>query len=102
MLSIAEKYQRAFEVLGEEDSQLVVPTYIDWENARAFVKYLKTFYNATLNISGSTYVTSNLCFLKLCVIEETLNEACFNSDPIMKSMGFNMKIKYERYSQCKK
>jgi hypothetical protein len=43
MLSIAEKYQKAFELLGEEDSHLVVPGSLDWENARAFVKYLQIF-----------------------------------------------------------
>jgi hypothetical protein len=63
ILSIAEKYQRGFEVLGEEDCQLVVPGYLDWENARAFVKYLKTFYDATLIISGSNYVTGSLFFM---------------------------------------
>jgi hypothetical protein len=97
MLSIAKKYQRAFDRMREEDTQLVVPGILDWKNARIFVTFLKTFYDATLTISGSNYVTSNLCFMELCVIEKTLNEACFNSDPIMKSMGLNMKIKYEKY-----
>jgi hypothetical protein len=43
MLSIAEKYQRAFERMGDEDTQLVVPEFLDWENARIFVTFLKTF-----------------------------------------------------------
>ncbi|XP_059462001.1 zinc finger BED domain-containing protein RICESLEEPER 2-like [Corylus avellana] len=44
MLCTAEKYEKAFELLGEEDHQFVVPSMIDWENARAFVKFLKTSF----------------------------------------------------------
>jgi hypothetical protein len=97
MLSIAEKYQRAFEVLGEEDSQLVVPTYIDWENARAFVKYLKTFYDATLIISGSNYVTASLFFMQLCIIQDALNDGCLSSDHIMSTVAVSIRSKYEKY-----
>jgi hypothetical protein len=98
MLSIAEKYQRAFDRMGEDpQNQLKAPELLDWENARVFVKFLKTFYDATLNISGSKYVTSNLYFMELCIIQETLNEECYNSDPIVSSMGFNMRSKYEKY-----
>jgi hypothetical protein len=42
MLYIANKYERAFELMGEED-HLVVAGFLDWEDARAFVKYLKKF-----------------------------------------------------------
>jgi hypothetical protein len=97
MLSIAEKYQRAFEVLGEEDSQLVVPTYIDWENARAFVKYLKTFYDVTLIISGSNYVTASLFFMQLCIIQDALNDGCLSFDHIMNTVAVSMRSKYEKY-----
>jgi hypothetical protein len=97
MLSIAEKYQRAFEVLGEEDSQLVVPGYLDWENARAFVKYLKTFYDATLIISGSNYVTASLFFMQLCIIQDALNDGCLSSDHIMSTVAISMRSKYEKY-----
>jgi hypothetical protein len=52
MLCTAEKYKKAFELLGEEDQQFVAPSIIDWEYARAFVKFLKTFYDAMLKFSG--------------------------------------------------
>lgn len=98
MLSIAEKYQRAFDRMGEDpENKLNAPELLDWENARVFVSFLKTFYDATLNISGSKYVTSNLCFMELYIIQETLNEECYNSNPIVSSMGFNMRSKYEKY-----
>jgi hypothetical protein len=97
MLSTAEKYQRAFELLGEEDDQLVVPGFLDWENARAFVKYLKTFYDATLIISSSNYVTASLFFMQLCIIQDALNDGCLNSDPILSAMAISMRSKYEKY-----
>jgi hypothetical protein len=97
MLSIAEKYQKAFELLGEEDSHLVVPGSLDWENARAFVKYLQIFYDATLNMSGSNYVTSSLYFMQLCIIQDVLNAGCFESDPILSAMATSMQAKYDKY-----
>jgi hypothetical protein len=98
MLSIAEKYQKAFDLLGEdENNQFVVPRIIDWKNTRAFVKFLKIFYDATLKFSGSTYATSNSYLMQLCIIQRTLNDGCLSSDPIMSSVSFNMKSKCEKY-----
>ena len=51
MLCTADKYEKAFELLGEEDHLFVVPSIIDWENDRAYVKFLKTFYDVTLKFS---------------------------------------------------
>jgi hypothetical protein len=52
MLCTAKKYEKAFELLGEENQQFVIPSIIDWKYVRAFVKFLKTFYNTTLKFSG--------------------------------------------------
>jgi hypothetical protein len=47
MLSAAEKYQKAFTRLGEEDgNHFVVSSDTEWENARECVKFLKPFYEA--------------------------------------------------------
>jgi hypothetical protein len=68
MLSAAENYQKAFTRLGEEDgNHFVVPSYDEWENAREFVKFLKTFYEATLKFFSATHVTSNSYFIQLCI-----------------------------------
>jgi hypothetical protein len=83
--------------LGEEDSQLVVTRYLDWENARAFVKYLKTFYDATLIISGSNYITASLFFMQLCIIQDALNDGCLSSDRIMSVVAISIRSKYEKY-----
>jgi hypothetical protein len=53
MLSIVEKYQKAFDLLADEDGHLfVVPSITDWKNVGALVKFLKVFYDATLKFSG--------------------------------------------------
>jgi hypothetical protein len=98
MLSSAEKYEKAFTRLGEEDGHpFVVPSYDEWENAREFVKFLKPFYKATLNFSASTHVTSNLYFIQLCIIIKTLSDGCLSSNPILSAVSWNMKRKYEKY-----
>jgi hypothetical protein len=64
MLSAAEKYQKTFTRLGEEDGNpFVVLSYDEWENSREFVKFWKPFYEATLKFSSSTHVTSNSYFI---------------------------------------
>jgi hypothetical protein len=49
MLSIAKKYQKAFDLLGEDDGHLfVVSSITNWENGRTLVKFLQVFYDVTL------------------------------------------------------
>jgi len=98
MLNTPEKYQRAFDLLGEDEhNHFVVPQPIDWENARAFATFLQTFYKATLKFYGSTHVTSNLYFLQLCIIQNTLNDDCLSEYQVLSSVSFSMKQKYEKY-----
>jgi len=97
MLSTAEKYQKTFYLLGEDEhNHFVVPQTIDWENGRAFVTFLQTFYDATFNFYGSTYVTSNSYFLQLCIIQHTLNDGCLSLDQVLSFVSFNMKNKYKK------
>ncbi|CAK8538506.1 unnamed protein product [Lathyrus sativus] len=74
------------------------PNRADWERARIFVKFLKTFYDATLSFSGSLHVTANSFFKQLMDIKKTLNKWRHNvSDPILKTMTANMQLKYNKY-----
>jgi len=65
MLESAEKYQVAFDKLDFEDTSYVEyfgdgsfpPNCDDWDSARAFIKFLKIFYDATKVFSASTHVT---------------------------------------------
>ncbi|KAG7951665.1 hypothetical protein I3843_12G018900 [Carya illinoinensis] len=87
MLSTAEKHKQAFEQYAFVDDQFLNPTSNDWKNAQIFVELLKVFYDVTLSISGSLYVTAN----------DTLNDMCLSDDIITSTMGINMRNKYEKY-----
>nr|KYP60303.1 Putative AC transposase [Cajanus cajan] len=72
MLDAAEKFQVAFEKLDFEDSSYVEvfgivgpPTTIDWENVRAFLKFLKIFYEATKVFSTSSHASLHVAFHQL-------------------------------------
>ncbi|XP_059436761.1 zinc finger BED domain-containing protein RICESLEEPER 1-like [Corylus avellana] len=98
MLSSAEKYEKAFAILEEDESNhFVAPSSIEWENARLFVRFLKSFYDATLKFSRSKNVTSNSYFIKLCIIQNTLNDGICSDNPILSSVSFDMKTKYDKY-----
>jgi len=74
MLEGAEKCQSGFDLWEEYDGNYVLslieeknskkglgpPNYDDWDSIRTFLKFLKLFYDATLRLSGSLYVTSNM------------------------------------------
>ncbi|KAL4275935.1 hypothetical protein AHAS_Ahas20G0156900 [Arachis hypogaea] len=64
----ALKHQKAFELLEMQDKKFVeelnkgrgVPSIQDWDYAKFVLPFLEMFYDATLCISGSFYVSSNL------------------------------------------
>lgn len=64
----------------------------DWKEAQIFIELLKTFYDITLNIFGSLYVTTNVYFQKLYIIEVALNDMCKSNDIITRTVGNNMKL----------
>nr|XP_012572896.1 zinc finger BED domain-containing protein RICESLEEPER 1-like [Cicer arietinum] len=75
MLDSALKHQKAFEVLEIHDLKYseellkgkgkCVPTSLDWAKAQSIMPFLKMFYDATLRISGSFYVASNMYMLEV-------------------------------------
>ncbi|XP_059438525.1 zinc finger BED domain-containing protein RICESLEEPER 2-like [Corylus avellana] len=98
MLSSAEKYEKAFALLEENKGKyFVAPSSIEWESARLFVRFLKSFYNATLKFSSSKNVTSNSYFIQLCIIQNTLNDGICSDNHILSSVSFDMKRKYDKY-----
>lgn len=111
MLDVAEKYQKAFQFLLDEDPYsrvylsedghgkkgLGAPGADNWEAIRNFSKFLHVFYNVTLSISGTLYVTSNLYIQELINIHKNLNTFCNNSNRRLSSMALRMKTKYNKY-----
>ena len=51
-----------------------VPDIDDWQCARNLVKFLKNFYDMTLRVSGSHYVTSNSFFSEIADLLYILND----------------------------
>src|SRR5262249_46920155 len=107
MLEAAEKHERAFEHLGDDDPAYSLyfdghrikrpPDSLDWTNARYFVKFLKLFYQVTLRFSGSLYVTSNSFFYDVVGIHSKLNQLCENENFLLGSIAVSMKLKFDKY-----
>ncbi|KAG8474174.1 hypothetical protein CXB51_033821 [Gossypium anomalum] len=76
MLDTAQNFERAFERFEEQDTNFSVelekgevwPIVDDWANVRNLRDFLEHFYEVTLRISGTSYVTSNKFFDELSEI----------------------------------
>ncbi|KAF2322124.1 hypothetical protein GH714_007038 [Hevea brasiliensis] len=72
MLNVAKKFENAFDRYATIDpcfkldlqSSDGLPDSLDWENVRRLVDFLGHFYDLTLRISGSQYVTSNIFLMR--------------------------------------
>jgi hypothetical protein len=73
------------------------PNYDDWERIRTFLKFLKLFYDATLRLLGSLYVTSNTYWQEICGIQMHIKSYCDNSDYVLGFMAERMMMKYNKY-----
>ncbi|XP_011078002.1 zinc finger BED domain-containing protein RICESLEEPER 1-like [Sesamum indicum] len=74
-----------------------VPIESDWDRAKMLLKFLKHFYNLTLCISGSSYVTSNIIFHKICEVD-LLFRRWLNSDDVeLSDMARKMKENFDKY-----
>ncbi|XP_019186595.1 PREDICTED: zinc finger BED domain-containing protein RICESLEEPER 1-like [Ipomoea nil] len=102
MLQSAITYEKVFESLEESDSSYksdlsyVVPNFLDWESVKSLVEILKCFYDMTIRISGSLYVTSNTFFSEISDLYCLLN-GMVEARGSVKLMGENMKAKFEKY-----
>jgi hypothetical protein len=72
------------------------PTFEDWENVRVFLKFLKLFYDVTMRLSGSLYVTSNMYFQDICGIQAHLQAFSESEDHVLSAMTKKIK-KYNKY-----
>jgi hypothetical protein len=55
------------------------------------------FYEVTIEISGSSYSTSNNYFNILQNVYNTLIGYCESDDDLLSSMAIRIKIKYDKY-----
>ncbi|KAH0660529.1 hypothetical protein KY289_029277 [Solanum tuberosum] len=112
MLDTAEKFEKAFERFdlydGNFNSFLATDIcedgsiagsiqYEDWANVRNITKFLEKFYELTLKVSGSRYVTCNVHFEDICELDAYL-KVCMTSDDVdLSKMASGMKEKFKKY-----
>jgi hypothetical protein len=84
-------------VIGGGSLHLGPPTFEDRKKVRVFLKFLKLFYDVTMRLSGSLYVTSNMYFQEICGIQSHLQAFSKSGDYVLSVMTEKMKIKYNKY-----
>ena len=110
MLETAEKFEKVFLRMDFEDDGyssyfrtkedsggLGSSCMTDFQNYRAFVTFLRLFYNATKKFSGSLYVTSNAFYDEIFVIQEIISNLVKSQNTLLKSTATNMQTKFEKY-----
>ncbi|RLM60658.1 hypothetical protein C2845_PM14G04970 [Panicum miliaceum] len=98
MLNCCLQLKRAFESLTQQDQEYTCAASLEeWEKARMVCVFLKTFYDATMVISGSHYPTANLYFDEIWEVKIALD----NADPEVNADLFEtiqyMQRKFRRY-----
>ncbi|GJZ78692.1 zinc finger BED domain-containing protein RICESLEEPER 2-like protein [Tanacetum coccineum] len=75
-----------------------VPISSDWANVRRLTKFLEHFYQITLKVSGTLYVTSNNFLDDITSIDTALSN-CINGvpDKNLAAMAKMMKCKFDKY-----
>ena len=58
---------------------------------------MKCFYDMTVRISGSLYVTANKLFSEISDLFCVLNDWMISDDASKRAMGFSMKSKFDKY-----
>ncbi|RYR29772.1 hypothetical protein Ahy_B01g054283 [Arachis hypogaea] len=69
----------------------------DWEYADSIVPFLQVFSDATIRISGTLYVTSDIYMKEVFVIGRFIRHSCDSVDFSTMSMVARMRVKYEKY-----
>lgn len=105
MLESAVKFKKAFDNLIIRDSSCYKemmkvsggPNDEDWRRVSHFLPILKIFYDATLMLSGSRYVTCNSCAQSVFAIGLEISNLCKSDDEGCRKMAEQMKLKYDKY-----
>ncbi|XP_019194886.1 PREDICTED: zinc finger BED domain-containing protein RICESLEEPER 2-like [Ipomoea nil] len=101
MLQSALTYQKVFESLESDCSFKSnlgnsIPDFMDWKSVGSLVQLLKCFYDMTIRISDSLYVTSNTFFTGISDLY-CLVKGMVEVGGAVGVMGKNMKTKFEKY-----
>lgn len=98
MLDTEIPYQDAIKQLDFEELGFVdyfgatgPPTTEHWDNTKAFVKFLKIFYEATNVFSASLHVTISINFHQLATVFSKIRKCCMDKNSVFMKMGWEMK-----------
>ena len=106
MLDTTLTLAKAFERLKDLDPHYKIelefehsrlPTDDDWADISRFVKFLGHFYDLTLRISGSLYVTCNQVLHELSDVVKLLSTWECSEDIELSQMAKRMRQKYNKY-----
>ncbi|XP_057728680.1 zinc finger BED domain-containing protein RICESLEEPER 2-like [Arachis stenosperma] len=98
MLESAIKYRKAFEYLkATNHAYKYCPSVDEWGRAERICEFLFPFYETTNLISGTSYPTLNLYFLKVYHIQCVLMGSLRSEDKLLKSMGEKTMNKFKKY-----
>ncbi|XP_038890289.1 zinc finger BED domain-containing protein RICESLEEPER 1-like [Benincasa hispida] len=104
MLEAAVKFEKAFERLEDYDTIYMneeeKPTTRDWEIVRIFTKFLSVFYEVTVRLSGSLYVTSNTVFHETSIVQNCIKKyssATGPNDVLLQEMTTKIQEKFDKY-----
>ncbi|CAO2830618.1 unnamed protein product [Amaranthus hypochondriacus] len=105
MLKTALIFRKAFKNLKTKFSPYVrelekvggAPDDADWDRVAVFLPFLEIFYDATLSLSGSRYVTCNAVVEQIYDIGYAINAHLSDQDKGLREMAQLMKGKYDKY-----
>lgn len=105
MLETAQKFEEAFNLFEEADSQYRtdlsmgdgIPEHEDWENVRRLNVFLKHFYTLTVKVSGTSYATINTFLDDIYGIYCILRDRRRHPDVELQTMAKKMKEKFDKY-----
>lgn len=89
-----------FEKIYDPNGELTVKCALlstDWEKVRRMMKFLEIFYELTLKVSGSLYVTSNVHFIEIGELHYILKDLIQSEGSDLSEMAANMKEKFDTY-----
>uniref|UniRef100_A0A803MIX4 BED-type domain-containing protein n=1 Tax=Chenopodium quinoa TaxID=63459 RepID=A0A803MIX4_CHEQI len=73
------------------------PNDEDWNKIQSFLPFLEIFYNATLKLSGSRYVTGNTFVEEIYDIGYTIYDYASDPNDDIRNMEKQMKLKFDKY-----
>ena len=81
----------------EDSGGLGSPCMSDFQNCRAFMTFLRLFYNATKKSSSYLYVTSNAFYDEIFIIYESISNLVKSQNTLLKNTATNIQTKFEKY-----